>query len=158
MIAALSLGTVVVEAAVRSGALNTANWASLCNRTVMGVPGPVTSAPSEGVHELLRTKDAALVTRGSDVLELVAPSGTFTQGPRRGPERPADRLSETDRQVLDAVPVRWPAVAASLARTAGLAESTVRAALERLREGGFVEHGSAGLAARPREPRTLRIR
>ena len=144
VIAALSVGTVVVEAAVRSGALNTANWASLCNRTVMGVPGPVTSAPSEGVHELLRTKDAALVTRGSDVLELVAPSGSFTQGPRRGPERPADRLSETDRQVLDAVPVRWPAVIASLARTAGLAESTVRAALERLREGGFVEKGPHG--------------
>jgi DNA processing protein len=144
LIAALTRGTVVVEAAVRSGALNTANWASLCNRVLMGVPGPVTSAPSEGVHELLRAKDAALVTRGSDVLELVAPSGSFTQGPRRGPDRPADRLSETDRQVLDAVPVARPADAPALARTAGVAESTVRAALERLRDGGFVEAGPAG--------------
>jgi DNA processing protein len=144
LIAALALGTVVVEAAVRSGALNTANWASACNRVLMGVPGPVTSAPSEGVHELLRTKDAALVTRGSDVLELVGPSGTFTQGPRRGPDRPADRLSETDRQVLDAVPVVSPAPSASIARTAGVAGPTVRAALERMRERGFVEAGPQG--------------
>ena len=144
LIAALSLGTVVVEAAVRSGALNTANWASLCNRLLMGVPGPVTSAPSEGVHELLRSKDAALVTRGSDVLELVGPSGSFTQGPRRGPDRPADRLSETDRQVLDAVPVARPAPAVSIARTAGVAEPTVRAVLERLRDGGFAEAGPEG--------------
>ena len=144
VIAALSVGTVVVEAAVRSGALNTANWASLCNRTVMGVPGPVTSAPSEGVHELLRTKDAALVTRGGDVLELVARSGSFTQTPRRAPDRPADRLSETDRQVLDAVPVTRAAPVPSVARTAGVAEPTVRAALERLRDGGFVEVGADG--------------
>ena len=134
VIAALSLGTVVVEAAIRSGALNTAHWASLTHRVLMGVPGPVTSAPSEGVHELLRTRDAALVTRGGDVLELVSPSGSFTQLPTRGEVRPTDRLSETDRQVLDAVPVRLPAPAGSVARTAGLADPTVRAALERLRD------------------------
>ncbi|MEO5711605.1 MAG: DNA-processing protein DprA [Nocardioidaceae bacterium] len=144
LIAAMSVGTVVVEAAVRSGALNTANWASACNRVLMGVPGPVTSASSEGVHELLRTKDASLVTRGSDVLELVGPSGSFTQGARRGPDRPADRLSDTDRQVLDAVPVASPAPPASIARTAGVAASTVRAALERLRDHGFVEAGPQG--------------
>jgi DNA processing protein len=152
LIAALSRGTVVVEAAVRSGALNTANWASLCNRTLMGVPGPVTSAPSEGVHELLRTKDATLVTRGSDVLELVADSGSFTQGPLRGPDRPADRLSETDRQVLDAVPVERAATAASIARTAGVAEPTVRAALERLRDRRFVQAGPAGWRRSPAGP------
>ena len=144
VIAALSLGTVVVEAAIRSGALNTAHWASLTNRVLMGVPGPVTSAPSEGVHELLRTRDAALVTRGGDVLELVSPSGSFTQLPARGEVRPTDRLSETDRQVLDAVPVRLPTPAGSVARTAGLADPTVRAALERLRDGGFVVAGPAG--------------
>ena len=67
VIAALSGGTVVVEAAVRSGALNTATWATRLGRVLMGVPGPVTSAPSEGVHELLRTGAAALVTRGEHV-------------------------------------------------------------------------------------------
>ena len=149
LIAALSLGTVVVEAAVRSGALNTANWASLLNRPVMGVPGPVTSAPSEGVHELLRNRDAVLVTRGSDVLELVSPSGSFTQGWARAPERPADRLGETDRQVLDAVPVTQAASAGSVARTAGLAERTVTESLARLRSGGFVEGGDRGWRLAP---------
>ena len=144
LIAALSLGTVVVEAAVRSGALNTASWAALLNRIVMGVPGPVTSAPSEGVHELLRSRDAVLVTRGSDVLELVSPSGSFTQATPRASDTPRDRLPDVDRQVLDAVPVVRPAPTSSVARTAGLAEHTVAEGLARLHGGGFVEHAGAG--------------
>jgi DNA processing protein len=144
MIAAASLGTVVVEAAVRSGALNTANWASLVNRPVMGVPGPVTSAPSEGVHELIRTREATLVTRGSDVLELVSPAGSHTLAPRRAPERPHDRLSDTDQQVLDGVPVAAPASVSSIARTSGVALRTATEALARLRTAGFVESSEAG--------------
>lgn len=144
MIAALSRGTVVVEAAVRSGALNTANWASLLNRTVMGVPGPVTSAPSQGVHELLRTRGAQLVTRGSDVLELVSASGSFVQRQLRDVVQPRDRLTELEQQVLDAVPVAAAVPVASVARTAGVAQQAVLPALERLRAAGFVE-SSAGL-------------
>jgi len=144
LIAALSQGTVVVEAAVRSGALNTANWAGLLHRTVMGVPGPVTSAPSEGVHELLRTRGASLVTRGSDVLELVSPTGTGTQSPRRARDRPVDRLSRLDRQVLDGVPVLVPASTASVARAAGVAATTVDEALTRLTAAGFVEVSGRG--------------
>lgn len=154
MIAAASLGTVVVEAAVRSGALNTANWASLVNRPVMGVPGPVTSAPSEGVHELIRTRDATLVTRGSDVLELVSPAGTHTLAPRRAPERAHDRLSDTDRQVLDGVPVASPASTASVARTAGVGLRTTTEALTRLRAAGFVESSEAGWRLAPRTDTT----
>ena len=59
LIAALTKGTVVVEAAARSGALNTASWATRLNRLLMGVPGPVTSAQSQGVHELIRTGAAS---------------------------------------------------------------------------------------------------
>ncbi|WP_278259284.1 DNA-processing protein DprA [Nocardioides convexus] len=51
LIAALGRGTVVVEAALRSGALNTSTWAERLNRVVMGVPGPLTSAASQGVHQ-----------------------------------------------------------------------------------------------------------
>jgi DNA processing protein len=144
LIAALTTGTVVVEAAVRSGALNTTNWAAQLHRSVMGVPGPVTSASSEGVHELLRGRDAALVTRGSDVLELVSPTGSFAQSQPRAPDRPADRLSDVDRQVLDAVPVVSAVTTSSVARTAGLAERTVVETLGRLRDRGFVE-SSRGL-------------
>lgn len=75
IIAALATGTVVVEAARRSGALNTATWASHLGRTVMGVPGPITSATSAGVHELIRTRGAQLVTRSADVVEAVSGLG-----------------------------------------------------------------------------------
>ena len=54
LIAAMTLGTVLVEAALRSGALNTAGWAEALNRQVMCVPGPVTSYTSQGVNNWLR--------------------------------------------------------------------------------------------------------
>ncbi|HET7387244.1 MAG TPA: DNA-processing protein DprA [Nocardioidaceae bacterium] len=144
LIAALAQGTVVVEAAVRSGALNTASWTVRLSRVLMGVPGPVTSAPSEGVHELIRSGGATLVTRGEDVLELVAPAGEHLTAPHRGPMRPRDRLSGLDQQVLDAVPLAQAVPAHSIARTAGLGARVVVSTLSRLRGGGFVEHDEAG--------------
>ena len=139
VIAALARGTVVVEAAVRSGALNTASWTTRLNRVLMGVPGPVTSAPSEGVHELIRSRDAALVTSGADVLELVSPAGSFMAEAPRGEDRPRDRLSAREQQVLDAVPVSQPVGGASIAHTAGLSVSDVIDVLDRMRVQGFVE-------------------
>lgn len=152
LIAALSQGTVVVEAAARSGALNTANWAGRLHRQVMGVPGPVTSAPSEGVHELIRNRDATLVTRGEHVLELLSPSGRFLSEPARGPVTVEDGLSDRERQVLDAVPVLQPAQVDSMARAAGVAAEAVAAALERLRGLGLVERVPAGWRRAPRVP------
>jgi len=142
LIAALTLGTVVVEAAVRSGALSTANWAGRLNRVLMGVPGPVTSASSEGVHELIRARGALLVTDGAEVLEAVAPAGQHTLALVREPARPRDLLTGEQRQVLDAVPVQRGAGAAKIAHTAGLAPARVQEMLADLRTGGFVEHAS----------------
>jgi DNA processing protein len=62
VIAALSRGTVVVEAALRSGALNTARHARDQNRPLMAVPGPVTSAVSAGCHEIIREWGAGFDT------------------------------------------------------------------------------------------------
>ena len=58
LIAALTIGTVVVEAAARSGARNTASWASELGREVMAVPGSVHSAMSAGCHRLIRDGQA----------------------------------------------------------------------------------------------------
>ncbi|HET7013860.1 MAG TPA: DNA-processing protein DprA, partial [Streptosporangiaceae bacterium] len=69
VIAALSRGTVVVEAALRSGALNTARHANELNRPVMAVPGPITSLQSVGCHELIRDWGATCVTSAADVAE-----------------------------------------------------------------------------------------
>lgn len=138
LIAALTTGTVVVEAAIRSGALNTANWAGRLNRTLMGVPGPVTSAPSEGVHELIREGRASLVTRGEHVLELVSPAGKHLHPVPRVEATPRDLLELTEQRVLEAVPLVRPAAAVAIARTAGLATATVRVTLHRLEELGWV--------------------
>ena len=69
--------------------LNTASWAGGLGRVVMGVPGPVTSAPSAGVHQLVRARDALLVTSGEEVLEAVAPIGSFTLSDPRAPRAAA---------------------------------------------------------------------
>ncbi len=139
LIAALTRGTVVVEAAARSGALNTASWATRLNRHLMGVPGPVTSAQSQGVHELIRTGAASLVTRGDEVLELVGEAGAHLASPPRAPSRRRDRLPPRDQRVLDAVPLARPAPVDSIATTAGMALLDVQAALRRLTRDGLVE-------------------
>ena len=153
LIAALTLGTVVVEAAVRSGALNTASWAGRLNRTLMGVPGPVTSAPSEGVHELLRDGRAALVTRGEHVMELVSPAGEHLHSPPRGDSTPRDLLDLTEQRVLEAVPLIRPVRVQAIARTAGLASPTVLSTLVRLSDLGWVT-AQDGRWRRAREPGT----
>jgi DNA processing protein len=78
IIAALSGGTVIVEAGLRSGAMNTAGHAFSLGRPLMAVPGPVTSAQSSGCHELIRTRRATLVTGSADVLDVLSPAAAWT--------------------------------------------------------------------------------
>src|SRR5581483_2905197 len=73
VIAALSNGTVIVEAGERSGALNTARHAADLGKPLMAVPGPVTSAQSAGCHRILREWGATCVTRAADVIEMLSP-------------------------------------------------------------------------------------
>jgi DNA processing protein len=138
LIAALTRGTIVVEAAVRSGALNTANWADRLSRPLMAVPGPVTSAQSGGVHQLVRTGSAQLITSGADALEILGVAGTHLIVEPRADQRPRDKLPTRDARVLEAVPVSRPAEVESIARTAGLGLIEVQAALVRLARQDFV--------------------
>ena len=73
LIAALSAGTVVVEAAFRSGSLRTAREAAEIFRPVMAVPGLITSPTSEGCHRLIGERCAELITCAADIFELVMP-------------------------------------------------------------------------------------
>jgi DNA processing protein len=144
VIAGLVSGTVVVESALRSGALNTANWTGRLNRVLMGVPGPVTSAPSQGVHQLIRTGAATLVTSGAEVLEQLGMAGEHLVEDPRGESRVRDRITLRHQQVLDAVPVERGARTDSIARVAGIGLLEVRSALESLHRRGLVEQGEDG--------------
>jgi DNA processing protein len=132
LIAALSAGTVVVEAAPRSGARSTARHAGELFRHVMVVPGPVTSSLSAGCHQLLRDRpDSVLVTKVDEVIEQVGPMGALAERVS-GPVRRRDLLGPAVSRVLDAVPVRRPAPAERIARTAGMRLDAVVAALAAL--------------------------
>jgi DNA processing protein len=139
LIAALGRGTVVVEAALRSGALSTAAQAEGLSRVVMAVPGPVTSSTSAGCHELVRARGGALVTGAADVLDLVGDLGGDASDLRRGEERPHDGLDPATLRVLEALPVSRRAGPDSVARVAGLDAPTVLRALALLASRGLAE-------------------
>ncbi|MDQ0716482.1 DNA processing protein [Streptomyces luteogriseus] len=140
VIAALTRGTVVVEAAPRSGSLVTARAAQRLGRHTMGVPGPATSGLSAGVHDLLRG-EAALVTDVAEVVELVGDIGELAPD-RRGPVLPRDLLEPATRQVLAALPGRGVARPDEIARSAQTAQDDAIARLYELRALGYVErHG-----------------
>lgn len=72
VISGLSRAVVVVEAAVRSGSLNTAGHALEQNRELMAVPGAVTAATAKGCQELVR-RGAKPVFQADDVLQELVP-------------------------------------------------------------------------------------
>ena len=72
IIAALSMSTLVVEAAFRSGSLRTARDAAELMRPVMAIPGPINSPTSEGTHRLIGERAAEIVTSVSDAVELIS--------------------------------------------------------------------------------------
>jgi DNA processing protein len=143
LIAALSVGTVVVEAAVRSGSLTTARQARELDRVVMAVPGPVTSGTAGGSNGLLR-RGAICVTSAAEVLDAVGVLGDDAAAEPRGPVQARDALSETVRQVLDAVPVAAWAAETTIARAAGVPTLTVLQVLPPLQVAGLVEQGMSG--------------
>jgi DNA processing protein len=151
VIAALSRGTVVVEAALRSGAINTARHAGELSRPVMAVPGPVTSQESAGCHELIRECGATCVTGARDVIEMVAALSESEResegGPARQPAVPASDLDPVTASVLQAVARRAGRGPATIATIAGVDLDTALRCLGLLAAAGHVERCEHGWRA-----------
>ncbi len=143
VIAALTRGTVVVEAAIRSGSLSTAHDAEKLGRPVLVVPGPVDSMMSAGVHRELR-RGALAVTSAAEIIEAVGGLGVDLAPMPSAPVLPRDELDPLSARVLDSLPVRGAATVESVARDAGLTPAETAAALGLLELGSFVRSGPEG--------------
>ncbi|MDA1050579.1 MAG: DNA-processing protein DprA [Planctomycetota bacterium] len=104
IVTGLSLGVIVVEAALRSGALISAEHAMEQGREVFAVPGRVDSRNSHGCHRLLR-EGAKLVENVDDVLEELGPLFASAPGEDgREVRHPAElQLNPQEQAVLDAI-------------------------------------------------------
>lgn len=123
LVAALTRGTVVVEAAWRSGALNTLSWAEGLGRVAMAVPGPVTGAGSLGCHERIRHGRAQLVTGADDIRALLGPAGAVDAAEQyelQFAPTAVQGLSRNELRVFDALDLGAGRAAQAVAAAAGL--------------------------------------
>jgi len=155
LIAALARAVVVVEASWRSGALNTLSWGNELHRVCLGVPGPVTSASSTGVHLAIREERAVLVTGAADVREALARlgddplPGAATWG--RGEARATDDLDAEALLVLELLPAGSASASVpEVARAARLDGASVRRVLDRLARARLAQDTGSGWRALPR--------
>lgn len=131
IIAGMTLGTVVVEADLHSGALITANFAIEYGRQVFAVPGRIDSPRSKGCHDLIK-KGAKLCESAEDILgefEYLFPASNRPASPAETGALPALELSPNEQKVLDAVPSEEEASIDEVIRHSGLPASAVSVAL-----------------------------
>jgi len=105
IIAGMTLGTVVVEADLHSGALITSNFATEYGRQVFAVPGRIDSPRSKGCHDLIK-KGAKLCEGAEDILsefEYLFPGSNRPPSPGETGALPAMELSENEQKVYDAL-------------------------------------------------------
>jgi DNA processing protein len=105
IVAGMTLGTVVVEADLHSGALITSNFATEYGRQVFAVPGRIDSPRSKGCHDLIK-KGAKLCEGAEDILsefEYLFPGSNRPPSPGETGALPALELSANEQKVYDAL-------------------------------------------------------
>ena len=130
IIAGMTLGTVVVEADLHSGALITSNFATEYGRQVFAVPGRIDSPRSKGCHDLIK-KGAKLCEGAEDILsefEYLFPGSNRPPSPGETGVLPALELSENEQKVYDALDNEERSID-EVIRKSGLPSSAVSVAL-----------------------------
>ena len=146
IIAGMSLGTVVVEAAPKSGSLITARLATEAGREVMAVPGSPLDPRAQGCNALIRD-GATLVQSAADVLETIrpifgsrfaSPVSSFRDNPPEGD--PGDRERRAVVDLLSHTPVAVD----EIIRQSAMAPATVQMVLLELELAGRIERHAGG--------------
>ena len=130
IVAGMTLGTVVVEANLTSGALITANFATEYGRQVFAVPGRIDSPRSKGCHDLIK-QGAKLCEGAEDVLsefEYLFPASNRPPGASETGVLPALQLSENEQKVYDTLSNEEASID-EVIRKSGLPSSAVSVAL-----------------------------
>jgi len=146
IIAGLAHGTVVVEAAPKSGSLITARLAAEAGREVMAVPGSPLDPRAQGCNQLIR-EGATLVQNAADVLEAVNP---MSVRPLRQPDRdfaaagPGPDADQTARRAVSGLLGPTPVLIDELVRQSALPPATVQTVLLELELAGRLERHAGG--------------
>lgn len=152
LIAGLSLGVVVIEAADRSGSLITARMALEENREVFAVPGSPLDPRAAGTNRLLK-QGAVLVTEPADVIEVLRPVMARDPGPAEadehdlpmGPAEPGDDMRTRIHGLLGPVPVTLD----DIVRASGAPVAVVRVVLLELELAGRLHREPGGRVSLP---------
>jgi len=148
IIAGLTLGTVVIEAAPKSGSLITARYAAEYGREVMAVPGSPLDPRAQGCNLLIRD-GATLVQSAADIMESIWPIGGSVGQPasRYDPGPASTDASDGERRLIEqllgptAVPVD------ELIRQSGLSAAIIQTVLLELELAGRLERHAGGRVA-----------
>jgi len=145
IIAGLSLGTVVVEAAPRSGSLITARLAGEAGREVMAVPGSPLDPRAQGCNLLIR-EGATLVQSVDDILEAIRPiDARAVRAPVRGwGGPPPEDASDGERRTVEGLLGPVPVAVDELIRQSDLAPAVVQMVLLELELAGRLERHAGG--------------
>jgi DNA processing protein len=141
IIAGMSLGTVIVEAAPKSGSLITARLAAEAGREVMAVPGSPLDPRAQGCNALIRD-GATLIQSVADVIETIRPiAANMARAPGssfRAEQISAD-ASDGDRKVVNDLLSHAPVPVDEIIRQSGLTPATVQTVLLELELAGRLE-------------------
>ncbi len=145
IIAGMALGTVVVEAAPKSGSLITARLANEAGREVMAVPGSPLDPRAQGCNALIR-EGATLVQTAADVLEAIRPLGGRVAQTRTGwTAAPVDAdAGDAGRRAVVALLGHTPVAIDELVRQSGLHPAVVATVLLELELAGRLSRHAGG--------------